>query len=210
MTDTKLVHLLKTLSRSELGRWRDFVRSPYYNKNQHVLALAQFLEKRAPDFNSKSTTKEKAFAVIFSNEPYNDLRIRHLISILLKVTEEFLAAQSTRHNKMDKNIQLLHAYQKRNLSRHFESGSRQADELQHEAQDAFYHYHLFRIELQREMYLDQKEGRRKETGLQKVSDHLDAFYLVNKLKQCCAIISHRITPGCSRSLIRRMKATSQP
>jgi len=115
------------------------------------------------------------------------------MSILLKVTEEFLAAQSVRQNKVSRNIKLLDIYKKRNLSKHFESGARQIEELQSErnSSDPFYHYHQYRIEMQREMFLDQKEGRRKVTGLQKVSDHLDSFYLINKLKQCCAMVSHR-------------------
>src|SRR5262249_358622 len=91
------------------------------------------------------------------------------------------------------NIKLMEVYQKRNLSKHFNAGSRQAEELQsdQDTQDVYYHYRQFRIELQRERYLDQKDSRRKITGFQKVSDHLDAFYLINKLKQCCFIVNHR-------------------
>ncbi len=193
MVETKLVHILKTFSRSEMGRWRDFVKSPYYNKNKYVLALAQFLEKRYPKFNPAKTTKEKAFDFIFPRKKYDDLRLRHLLSVLLKVTEEFLAAQHLRHHDVSKGVKLMGAFKKRNLAKHFEAAHRQTTKRQnnHRQVDIFYHYHQYRIEMEREQFLDMKEGRRKVTGLQKVSDHLDAFYLINKLKQCCAAISQQ-------------------
>src|SRR5687768_13561644 len=107
MLDSKLIGIVKTFSRSEMGRWRDFVRSPYHNKNQYVTALAQFVEKRYPKFHPAKTTKERAFAFILPHMKYNDLRFRHLLSLLLKVTEEFLVVQSVRQNGVSKNINLM-------------------------------------------------------------------------------------------------------
>lgn len=192
MLESKVIHVLRTFSRSELGRWRDFVRSPYHNKNKYVIALAQFLEKRYPSFHPAKTTKERAFAFIFPQLKYNDLRLRHLLSLLLKVTEEFLAVQSTRQNRVNKNIGLMETFSKRNLSKHFETSGREVLQLQQnkKEQDVFHYYQQYRIYLQREWFLDQKDSRRKITGFQKVSDNLDAFYLINKLKQCCVMVNH--------------------
>jgi hypothetical protein len=43
MLKTKLFKLLLILDKSELRDFRDFVASPYFNKNKKVIALYEFI-----------------------------------------------------------------------------------------------------------------------------------------------------------------------
>lgn len=50
MVNTKLITLLKTLSKSEINKFRDFVSSPFYNKNQTVINLCEEVIKYHPGY----------------------------------------------------------------------------------------------------------------------------------------------------------------
>lgn len=57
--DGKLVSLLKTFSKIELNRLKDFIYSPYFNKQKYVTGMFDEIIKHYPEFSSENFTKEK-------------------------------------------------------------------------------------------------------------------------------------------------------
>lgn len=82
MKKTKLIKLLKTFSPSEIKRFRDFVKSPYFNKNKNVIRLSEALVKFYPSFDSKNLEESLIFGRVFGKEKYDYFRLKNVISDL--------------------------------------------------------------------------------------------------------------------------------
>jgi hypothetical protein len=52
MEKSKVIDIFRTFSPDELKRFRDFVHSPFHNKNKNVIRLFEILKKYYPDFES--------------------------------------------------------------------------------------------------------------------------------------------------------------
>ncbi|MFN0274396.1 MAG: hypothetical protein ACKVPJ_01520, partial [Chitinophagales bacterium] len=70
MKETRLIQLLSGFSAKEIKLFSDFVRSPYFNKNEKVIKLADAILKCYPAFEKKLPDEEKLFAQVFKSEKY--------------------------------------------------------------------------------------------------------------------------------------------
>lgn len=193
MQKSKLLDIFATLSTSELKLFKKFVRSPIYNQNKQVQFLSDYLAKYAPDFSPKKVNKQQIFKHLYPTLEYNDLKMRHLMSLLLKVAEQFLAYLDFQEQKINQQLHLLSAFKQRKLDRHFEHTLAQTQSLQAQNPyfDRLYFYHQYRLESEHSLYLESRQQRGIEPNLQPLANSLDCFYLINKLKGCCAMLSYQ-------------------
>lgn len=192
MHATKLIQLFHQLSPEEMFRLRDFVQSPYHNKNEHVQALFLYLDGRYPELAPQHIEKWVVWQKLYPDKIYDDLKLRHVASLLLKVCEEFLQTEALRQKPVMAGAQLLEAYRRKRLGKHF-TGAKRALEQAMEKQGALRipdHYHHYQTMLEQELMQEYQQERRSTTGLQGVADKLDEAYLVAKLKQTCGMVSY--------------------
>ncbi len=90
MKDTKLIRLLGTFSGAEIKKFRDFVMSPYYNKNKNVIRLNEVLMKYYPDYDSKSFTEEHIYSEVFGAGKFDYYKIKNISSDLYNLGLEYL------------------------------------------------------------------------------------------------------------------------
>jgi len=115
MLNTKLIKLLKTFSKADIIRFKDFVSSPYYNKNIKVIKLSEIVSENHPDFNSKNFTEELIFKEIFGKEVYNYFKIKNIVSDLYQLALEYLKVTATERNETSNDIHLLNELHERKL-----------------------------------------------------------------------------------------------
>ena len=58
MKNTQLIKLLRTFDQKEIKRFREFISSPFFNKNKNVTKLFEIIRKIYPDFEQEKFTKE--------------------------------------------------------------------------------------------------------------------------------------------------------
>jgi len=90
LKNTKLIKLLQTFSGVEMKKFRDFVKSPFYNKNKNVIRLNEVLIKHHPEFNSKTFTEENIYRFVFGSGKYDYFKIKNISSDLYNLGMEFL------------------------------------------------------------------------------------------------------------------------
>ena len=112
---SKAIDILKTLSPSELKSFRDFLNSPFHNKNKNVIKLFGALRAFYPEFSSPHLTKENIYSKIYPGKSFNDLVLRILISDLLTLLEKFLLAVNLEKNKNDQKKFLIREFTDRKL-----------------------------------------------------------------------------------------------
>ena len=90
MKNTKLILLLKSFSKEEIKKFRDFVYSPFFNKNKNVQKLNDVILSYYPEFESKLPGEENIFKEIFPGEKFDYFKIKNISSDLYNLGLEFL------------------------------------------------------------------------------------------------------------------------
>ena len=89
MHKTKLISLLKSLTKVELSQFSDYVRSPFYNKNTLCVRLLDILLEAAPNYAPNLLDKQDLFDRLFPGKAYNS-SLRVTASFLLKLLQDYL------------------------------------------------------------------------------------------------------------------------
>ncbi|MBS1552240.1 MAG: hypothetical protein JST15_09265 [Bacteroidetes bacterium] len=148
MKKSKIISILKSFSPEELKKFRDFVHSPFHNKNKNALGLFEIIRKYYPGFEESPIEKEKVFRKLFPGKNYNDTVMRILLSDLLKISEEYLAYTGFKKNKYDELKFLLSEYKERNLDSLYKRNFRYAESTLDESGNIDIYYFLKRFELE--------------------------------------------------------------
>lgn len=191
MQNSRLLKLIKKLSKKEQKRLMLFLVSPFYNKRQEVSSLFQYINESIR-IKTRNLSKQEVFAHIAPKQVYNDQQMRLWMSWLYKLIEQFLVLEAFSKNGVAQDLILCKVYRSRQLDEHFNRQLRRTrDTLSDiEIHDANYYTQTYSLEL--EAYQHQRnKGRMEELNLQEMSDDLDVAYLANKLHHACIALSHQ-------------------
>ena len=191
MYKTKLIRLLQTLDTRERTRFRQFVDSPFFNKHPKIKSLCSHVLSFAPNYDHPQLDRAKVFALLFPKEAYQEGRLNNLISGLLHLLYDFMAQQQFGKEKALQKELLLRELFARDAYFFVERVGKRFRQLQDQATEKSYDYHLREYALQEQLdRLELSLNRRKfNMHLQTQNDHLDLFYFINKLRLACDMSS---------------------
>ena len=119
MFRTKALDIIKSLEESEFKKFRDFLLSPYFNKNKKMIKLYEYLKRFYPEFNDPKLTNESLHLFIYQGKKYNDRILKNLLSDFFRLTEKFIV-QSAVDNDIRINLKKLASeYAKRGTEKNF-------------------------------------------------------------------------------------------
>jgi len=107
MKKTFLIEVLKKLSAKQMKELTDFVQSPFFNKNESVVSLMEYLRNQHPEFKSSNIEKELVHKKLFHSAEYNDNFMRLLIFKLTSVVEQYLAYTDFKSHENTESIHLI-------------------------------------------------------------------------------------------------------
>lgn len=191
MQNTRLFVLLETLSRAE---WRDlekFVRSPFFNQRADVVQLLDYLQEC---FHTHRVIPDKPqiFKKLYGKAAYDDHQVRVVMSLLLKLTEKYLALTPILTDELVMKTRITKMYRQRQLHKHFESTFRDAQQLVQAYPYRHTPYYTFQLELQEAFYEHTAAQRRTgDVNLRDITQNLDIIYFASKLRYSCLSLSHQ-------------------
>ncbi len=191
MTNYKLYDVFETLTKVEIRQFRQFLRSPFFNKRSDLEVIFEYLaklKKKGTPLPDKSILFQKAYI----GEDFNDLKIRAAMSDLQELIEEFLLVNFHRKDALKTKLTLCEIYRTRQLSKHFIKTEKKAQNLlsQTSNQNVDYYQHL--LSLQTELAHFHTSNKRSEPlNLQEVSNTIDHLYLLQKLRHSCTQLTHQ-------------------
>ncbi|MBI1225073.1 MAG: hypothetical protein GC192_07520 [Bacteroidetes bacterium] len=191
MHKNKVIVALKSLTAEEIRQLDKFVRSPVHNQHDDVIRLFQYLRKHI-NGGERSLDKERVFGYLFPDLPFNMQQIHYISSYLLKVIEEFLAWQEWRKAEPEYQLSLLRSLRVHRLESQFEKNFGKSKEwlaknIQNDTSSMFMSYQL---ELER-FNQDRLKTGKQVFRLQESSDALDAFFVAEKLRSACILLSNQ-------------------
>ncbi|MBE2226445.1 MAG: hypothetical protein IAE93_03860 [Ignavibacteria bacterium] len=105
MQKTYLVEILSRLSSKQMRELGDFIKSPFFNKNESTEKLFEYLRNLHPEFRPEKIKKELVYSKLFFPAEYNDSFMRMIIFKLTELTEDFLA-----YSEMSKTLAAKELY----------------------------------------------------------------------------------------------------
>lgn len=193
MKKSKLIELLGSFSKAEMRQFCDFVASPFFNKNEELIPLAEYLHKIAPDFTEKNVQKERIYQKLYSGTPFDPKKMGYLMNYLLKLAEQFLGVSHYLEKTQLSSCHVLDEMIDRKLDKHYNYlYNKTTQELEAkgkgDANTFFYDYILADIAA-RQFY--HQRVRKSDPTLQQASDKLDAYYFLHKLKYSCEMLNRQ-------------------
>ncbi len=109
MEKSGLVQLIQSLSAVEKREMGKFLDSPFFNQRTDVVQLFQHL------CSNTSLTKTAVWAVTMEATPYDDSRMRLLMSYLLQLLEQYLAVKELQARPLEEQHLTALAYRRRSM-----------------------------------------------------------------------------------------------
>ena len=190
MHNSKLIAILKTFSSKELREFKDFVSSPFYNKNEELVHFYIYLKKSAPEFSFKKVERENAYASIFPGKKYDEKHLNYLMSFLLKLTEKYIGLKKYENKGILADYHILEACVERDLQKHYQNLYQKSKSklAKSHLRDANYYYQNYLLADVADKHFQNQKIRRFDKNLQHATNYFDLFYLSNKLKFNCEML----------------------
>lgn len=191
MQNTKLIQLLKSFNPGEIKMFKDFVNSPFYNKNRNVISLYDYLKKYYPEFKEEKIQEELVFEKLFPGEKYDYFKLKNIISDLLVLGKEYLATIYYKDKTELMDRALLEQLRDRNLDVMFEqlykSGVKKLNETV--VKDEYYFFKYLEYTEELKSFYSPKEPNAHFNLFQ---DQLDYFlkYSITKMLRLYNIMLH--------------------
>jgi len=119
MIESKLITLLRTLSKEEIRRFGKFLEGTAERKVLDRMAFFDYLEKYHPEFSEKKVKREVVAQKLF---PKNDNRLKKVENLMHKmvlVLEDFMVYEELKMQQTQRDFLLLESYKRRKLDKFF-------------------------------------------------------------------------------------------
>lgn len=195
MKTTKLYQILSQFEVYELNRLSKFIHSPYFNPSERLCAFYDEIHRELKSNEKEESTlnKERLWNLLVEEESYNDRRFRKYTSDLLSLVEDFLAMEEYRSNPIHQADFLLQAIQKKKIDDLYSKSIKGARRLAKRQPDRSSNYYFYKYKIEKSFYeISQAEIRRTErSNIDDLIQNLDYFYLAEKLRYYCTLLSRR-------------------
>ena len=109
-----LYQLVEGFSVGDVRNFKEYLRSPYFNRNEDLLRLFELIR------NPKRTEKEHIWKKLKGKEPFDDDQFRQLMMQLYRLAKAFIAQRAYEQSDMLKDQFLLKGLSERNLDKNFQ------------------------------------------------------------------------------------------
>jgi hypothetical protein len=191
MENTLLIEALESLHKKERKTFHRFVNSPAYNRRPLVaeaysyLAECLWVHRVIPE-------KEQLFRHLFPKEPYQDHKVRVIMSFLLQLLEQYFQYEQQQQKEIENLLVLAQSYRQRKLTRHFNRCIKRIERALENASIRNADYYAHRYHYQETTYKQLSTQKRAGAlNLQQTNRELDIFYSASKLRQACLTLSHQ-------------------
>ncbi|MEN0049962.1 MAG: hypothetical protein AAF806_23065 [Bacteroidota bacterium] len=191
LKDTKVYAVLEKFDKYEQNRCRKYIQSPYFNSDENIVDLYNLLIKDINKKPKKALQKRMVWKILFPKKAYNDARFRKYVSDLLRLTEGYLAQKFYENNPVTASYGLIKAVERKKLKILYKSAIKNARFLSKKYINlsADYFYQQYKIE---DYYFEVAEFEaniKQKFNYEEIMYNLDQFYLVEKLRLYCGILS---------------------
>lgn len=189
---SKVYLALSQLDAYSLNRFKKYLESPYFNQNLKITQYYELLEPALKNTNIDPPAKQEIWQSL-TKSAYNDTKFRKLNTDLLKLVQSFLAQEVYESNPLHKANYLLQAVKQNNIISLYRSAMRTASRLSEQQYLKPSEFYYYQYEFERNFYeiIDFEVQRSEISNIEKIVENLDLFYISEKLRYYCTILSRK-------------------
>lgn len=191
MQHSRLLRYIEQLDTRERERFRQFVQSPYFNQHDKTTRLLDYILKQLGSRRPK-LEREQVYKVVFKSEELEDQKLFDLASNLMKLYHRFLAYEQLEQDRFAEPLATLSAAFKRSQFDLLKNRANLLNKQLHQSpqRDGEYQYTSYQIQRLLTYYGSEFVDRSKSETPQRMLQHLDRFYLIEKLRHCCHLTAN--------------------
>lgn len=197
MKDRKIVTSLQALSVYEMNSFVKYVNSPYFNVNKNLVTYLDMLADAIRQNKHNELSSENIWKHLFGTDKFNNQKLLKLSSDLVKLLEDFLGQKEYDDSLSLKSNLKLEGARKRSLDNLYNGILSEVSRLHHHELNQSASFYLTKYEIEKNIFALKTENEKKnekfeiESGLNinKISDNLDFFYIAEKLRHFCTLLS---------------------
>ncbi len=197
MKEKKIIRSLQSLNVYDINSFIKYVRSPYFNVNSHIISYVELLVTAIKDQKTDGLTNEEIWKHIFGKEAYVHQKLLKLNSDLVKLLEEFLGQKEYDQMVSLRTNLKLEGARKRAIDHLYNGILAETIRLQKLEMNQSSDYYLKKYEIEKNIFALKSENEKKnekfeiegELNINRISDNLDYFYIAEKLKHFCTLLS---------------------
>lgn len=192
MQKSNLITFLRRLDKRDWREFRKFVRSPYFNQREDVIRLFDYLDEAIHFLPPMALFREKVFSKIYSKEIFDEKKLRHTTSALLKILKKYLILAELENDTIQNQQYLYKSFRKKGLEVFFEKEVIHSRNLleKENFRDSNFHFKKYKIGIE-EAGFSKAKRREESKNFQPVADDLTISFIANLLRLSCEIQSHQ-------------------
>ena len=166
-----------------------FIYSPVYNQHKDVIALFEYINS-LERYTEANLDKKTVYSCVFPKSHYDDLRLRHLVSYLLRVCEDCLVHIEQSTNELLYPLYLLKAYKRRALDKHFSNDLLGYKKQKWPKEKSCIQSHLYKSKIN-ELAMDSEAqpGKEEIAHLFEADKEVTIFFVLTKLKNAAKLFA---------------------
>ncbi len=185
MQKSKLIDKLRLVERDEMRDLGKFVESPFFNKDEKVVKLFDYLKKYHPVFEHKKLDRDYIAKKLFPEWKDNAYKkLSHIMSRLSQLVDDYFVWKETEYDQSERYHALLKAYKRRKGDWFFDSAVgdfRKHLEKQPE-RGTDYYFHQYRMNHEVYTHTATERVQTEIDSLGNTINNLDLFYFGAKLR----------------------------
>lgn len=191
MQKSNLISILKRLSKRDWREFRKFVRSPYFNQREDVVQLFDYLDEAIHFLPPIAINRKKVFSKVYQ-EVFDEKKLRHTTSFLLKVLKKYLLQAEFETDKTQTQQYLCQSFRKKGMEVFFEKELIQSRAILEKEIYRDRKFYLKNYELgMEEAGFTAAHLRKENKNFQSTADHLTISFVASMLQLGCEIQSHQ-------------------
>lgn len=190
MLNSKLLQIISSLSDKE---FKDFEKHLYTNidSSSKVGLLFQIIKNHYPNFEESALDKKTVYVKVFGKGPYKDVKVREIMSVLRKYSENFLINLEHNNTEYYNNLALLKQFRKRKLPVLF---NQQLKTIENNLEEDNYlnaenYKRLFLLADEKNNFFEQHQIRAHDISISDKNENFDKYFFSGKLQIICELIN---------------------
>ena len=202
MKNKKVFLVIQRFTTKEINRCRKFILSPYFNKNEAIIHLFNFVADKAEKEFSDKIEDESIWLELEPKKPFNAVRLRKYFSDLLKLIERFIAQEEYESKPIQKATLLLQGISGEKFKNLHSSSIKTALKLSSEQKEESIDGYFYNYQIERHISaLGQNHDVFRELNLDNRSMNLDIYYLIEKLRLYCQLLTVKFQKNTEEDIL---------
>lgn len=191
MYKSKIILIISKLDANALKRLEQFIQSDYYNIKTEVRAIIAMCIKAAPEFMNYRLERKSLYSIIHPNQEFDENKWNKYSIQCMEVLEQFIIAERLQQERVLKNTLLVKEYKRLNItnlsSKAYSKLHKTIEETKLYEPDYFYHIsQMYHCKISDSDLLTINDF---DINLEFASVNLELFYIENKLRYCCELLT---------------------